>query len=196
MFTFRARLGLGMLILGGVLIYFGVREAQLGMSASAEPEAITLKALLDRGATGNPHVLVRDYVLDVDRGVEKGQENNAGEWQVVWVPIAPAGEVKPGEPFPIRAVIRSKRVHHETDLRLLQPTVHGMVVNGIESLGSDERKVMEEMAAGADLGRCLIIDDERAPSDASWLFGFFGGGVALVAVGVFLMVWGIRGRLG
>jgi hypothetical protein len=195
MFTFRARIGLAFLVIGGVLIYFGVQEWQLAKSASAEPEAITLLALVARGQTGNPHVLVSNYEVNENGLVYQPGENAAAGWSRVWVPVAPSGETEPGKPFPVRAVIRSKRVHSVADVHLLTPTVRGMVINGIESLGSEERKLLEEVAPGTDVSRCLIVDDDRSPTNANSLLGHFGGGAALVAVGVLLMVWGIRGRL-
>jgi hypothetical protein len=195
MFAFRSRIGILLLIAGGFLIYLGVQEWQLSKSASAEPEAITLQALVARGPTGNPHVLVSNYDLDEDRLVYEAAENNAPTgWTRVWVPVAPSGEAQPGQPFPVQAVIRSKRVHSAPDVHLLQPTVHGVVVNGIESLGREEKKLLEEVAPGTDVSRCLIIDDDRSPSNAGSLAGYLGGGGALAVVGLLLLVWGVRGR--
>jgi len=59
----RLRLGIAGLVLGGMLLFAGFREWQLGAAASAQPEDLTLEQLIARGPDGNPNVRLHDFQL-------------------------------------------------------------------------------------------------------------------------------------
>jgi hypothetical protein len=89
----------------------GYKEWTQAAQASTEPEAISLKNLLTRGATGNPNILLTDFAA-----CEKYAINGwPSQWQRAWVPVVPREELALGQQrgqahLPIRALILTKHV--------------------------------------------------------------------------------------
>jgi hypothetical protein len=193
------RLGIALIIFGCILGYFTFREGQLASTASAKPEEISLKELIARGPQGNAHIILKDFVGFPEESVMETQNNNDNYFTKVWIPVVPREAAEAPGHAPrggVKAIIKSNKVHSETEVVSLshQPTVQGMVVNRIESLGSDERKELEKSPLGIDTARCLIIEHGRAPSGSSVLLLMGGGTIALLAGGAGLLVLSFKRR--
>jgi hypothetical protein len=193
------RLGIALIVGGCILGYFTFREGQLASSASAKPEEISLKALIDRGPAGNAHIILKDFVGFPEESVFEYENNNQNYYTKVWIPVIPKEAADAPGHAPrggVKAIIKSNKVHDDGALRQLshQPTIQGMVVNRIESLGSDERKELEKSPLGIDTAHCLIIQHGRTPSGAGLILLMGAGTIVLVAGGVGLLVLGARRR--
>src|SRR5262245_30817514 len=186
------RLGIALIVIGCILGYFTFREGQLASTASAKPEEISLKALIDRGPTGNAHIILKDFVGFPEESVFEYENNNQNYYTKVWIPVIPKEAAEAPGHAPrggVKAIIKSNKVHDDGALRQLshQSTIQGMVVNRIESLGSDERKELEKSPLGIDTAHCLIIQHARTPSGTGLILLMGGGTLALVAGGVGLL---------
>jgi hypothetical protein len=181
--------GLVLLFISGVLIYVGVLERNLASRASQVPEEIALKDLIARGPSGNPNILLKDFIL----GTNYVYSTKNGSWQGAWVPAVPTGSPVPGEggpgrPSNIRALIFTINAKSEADLyaRCNQPRLRALVTNEIVSLGSQEKSLLESSYPGTDFSRCLIIQEGREPAGAVKQILMIGGGIltALIGLGV------------
>ena len=173
-----------LLILGGVLIYFGIKEWMMASSASEQPESIALRDLIARGRAGNPHVVVTDF--EVGDNPVCFYTTNKESFVDVWIPVVPRG----GAAIPNRAIpalIMSKRARTKADLDRLcaQPSIQGMVS---DIWLNDKRKLkLRESLRDIDFSRCIIIEDGRQPAGPLRVIAFLGGGLAALTVGLGLI---------
>jgi hypothetical protein len=189
------RLSLLFLVVGGLLLYFSFRERNLAEKATPTPEAITLQALIDRGPDGNPHVEIKDFALANNFIYETESEANKDRFKKVWLPAAPLqpgqGGGMPAPAFgPIAAIIKSTDAKNRAAVEGLAQaaSIRGLVVNKIESLGGEERRLLEQNYPGTNFERCLIIDHNRWPSTAAFRLWLLGGGLALLVAGAVFLV--------
>ena len=182
-----------LLILGGVLIYFGFQEWMMASRSSEQPETIALNDLIARGRSGNLHVVVTEFeVGDIPVCF---YTSNKDSFHDVWIPVVPReGAANLGRPIP--AIIMSKRARTQADVDRLgkQSRIQGMVS---DVWLNDERKLkLRESFRGIDFSRCIIIEDGRQPAGPLRVIAFLGGGVAALGVGLVLLVSGGRKATG
>ncbi len=186
------RVGAVLLILGGVFGFLGFQDWRLSRASSDKPEEITLKALIDRGADGNPNVVVKDFRVLDDLIVYETQRGSPS-WTKAWIPAVPAGEAAGAGRPNIRALIVSTKAKNkgELDGRCKGPQLRAMVVNRIQSLGRSERKLLEEGYPGTNFDSCLLIHEGREPSGGTWLAVCFGLAALLIlgGAGVLLLAF-------
>jgi hypothetical protein len=188
------RIGIGLAVVGGLLIGWGVMEWRLGRGASSTPERISLKQLIARGPEGNPNIILTDFVLCDNFVVE--EENH--RWKGVYVPVVPADEANRGAgPLRptnnIKAILFSLNVHNEGEVNgvLGKRELPALVTNRIRSLGSEEKKLLQQTYGGIDANTCLIIQEGRTPFSGTLLALMFGGGAILLLGGLGLVGFGI-----
>lgn len=207
------RLIIALLVIGCMVAYFGFREFQLGQAASPNAKHISCAELGSKGPGDNAHVLLENHVLCQSGFVYESKNGNASErWTTIWIPAVPIDgeyvqeikrlmEVSNGKragslPLPkdVHVLIKSKRVHDQSDLDRLdnQDTIQGVVINKIDSIGSQEKKLLSEQYPGIDFDKCWIIEHGREPSGPAKSFGMMGGGAALAGLGVLGMVAKIK----
>jgi hypothetical protein len=186
----RLRLGIAGLVLGGMLLFAGFREWQLGSASSAQPEDLTLEALIARGPDGNANVRVSDFVLG-DNYVYFTDESGI-YWTSILVPAMPKtmGDQSSHVLIP-KVIVKSKHVANEDQLDALHARVQlqGMVINRIEELGSEEKEILLKDYPGIDFTKCIILEEGRQPSDSAMLFLMGGGGLALLLGGGGLLLY-------
>lgn len=130
---------LGIGVLGVVFTFLGFRDFLHASKAGAEPDKLTAAQLIARGAEGNPYVEISDFMVGENFVYEEQQDTK--RWNKVWIPF---GEIQdmmtPGTP--VKAVLKSDRVKSQMELEgeFAKPVVRGMVMNAIESLGSQRRE--------------------------------------------------------
>ncbi len=66
--------------------------------------------------------------------------------------------------------------------------VRGMVVNEVDPLSADEKHLLSQGFPGTDFSKVLILEENREPASPGKYLGFFGGGIALLLLGVGLLV--------
>jgi hypothetical protein len=179
-------------VFGVILLVWGGMEWNLGRGASSKPERISLQQLIARGPEGNPNIILTEFEL----GDNFVYETKNGSWTGVYVPAMPTGQAKPamapGQPqAPIKAVIFSLNVHseHEIGTVLGKRELPALVTNRIRSLGSEEKRLLEQhYGAGIDVDHCLLIQEGRTPMNGALLALMFGGGLLLLAASAGIVV--------
>jgi hypothetical protein len=193
------RLGIALIVFGCILGYFTFLEGQLAATASGKPEEISLKALIARGPEGNANILLKDFVAFPEESVMEYDTNNEHYYTKVWMPIIPKEAAEAPGHAPrggVKAIIKSNKVHQDAEITSLahQPTVQGMVINRIESLGSEERKELEKSPLGIDTVHCLIIQHGREPTGSGVILLMGAGTILLIAGGAGLLVLSFKRR--
>ena len=197
------RLKLVAIGIGAVLAWLGYQEFKLGAVASETPQTITCAELEATGPGDNAHVVMGDFVLLEQAFVYESRENSS-RWDKIWIPALPLeGEFYqellsladsegnlPTDNLPlpktIRVIVRSSKVHNEGQLATIAgaDTLQGLITNEIESLGSEERKLLTESYPGIDFDAVWILEHERKPSGKGKTWGLLGGGTLLVLLGL------------
>ena len=196
------RILLAMLVGGGVLVFFGIQEMRLAKAAKAEPQSITAADLIKSGPGDNAHVVLTDFMMCQGAYVIES-DKKGGKWKGVWFPVVsvdspyfeklmgmlnPDGTLSGTPPVPddIRLIIKSKHVSGEGELSALadQRTLQGVVINKIESLGSKQKKILQESYPQVNFDNVLILEHDRKPAAAGKSFGFIGGGALMSCVGL------------
>ena len=93
----------------------------------------------------------------------------------------------------VKAVLKSNKVRSEADIMSLasSPSLRGMVMNRIESLGSDEKKILSDSYPGTNAKDVLIFEFGKDPAQMKKNGGiFFGLGIVglLVSTGIAVVV--------
>ena len=200
------RFVLAMIIGGGGLVFMGVQEARLASAASAEPQTMTCAELSASGPGDNAHVMLSDFLLCEMAYIY--QERN-GKMSGAWIPAVPMGSqyhasllamvddqgnLKEGATLPpptdIRVVVKLPQAKSEADIALAASgeTLQGLVINEIDSLGSEERKMLADSYPGVDFNTCWILEAGRKPSGLGAVAGFIGGGGVLALGGVGMLL--------
>jgi hypothetical protein len=188
------RLPIGLVVVAVILLGLGIKEKSLSDASSAEPEQISLAKLIERGPEGNANIILTDYKLcpNIVFAKKKVGGQMVGDWTKVWIPIvrpsllgfgAPAQAAAGNE---IHALIYSTHVANEGELvtKLAKQQLRGMVINRIQSLGSEEREHLQHEYPGINCDRCLIIDEGRTPTSSELITLFLGGGGLLLLAGI------------
>jgi hypothetical protein len=201
-----SRFILAMVIGGGFLVFMTVQDWRLKSTAKEQPQFITCADLEAKGPGENAHIMLGEFLICSFSYVY--EEKSPGNWSKVWVPAVPVG----GEfhkklltqvddqgnltgdmqlPTGVKVIIKSNDVDNETELLALgdQQTLQGMVVNLVDSLGSDEKKLLQESYPSVNFDDCYIVEVDRKPASTGRLLATGFGGLALMAAGgiTFLM---------
>ena len=186
---FRLRLGIVILVLGCIMMFYGYKEWRLCTAASTTPDDITLEALIARGPDGNPNVRVSDFMLG-DNFVYFTDDSGL-RWTNVLIPAVPKtmGEQSAHVLNP-QVIVKTAHVASEDDVDTLRsrPKVQGLVINRIEELGSEEKEMLRQDYPGLDFNKCIILEEGRQPSEFIKVFLMGGGGLALLFGGGWLLL--------
>jgi len=196
------------IVIGGVLIYIGAQEAHLAAHAKEQPQQISLADLAAKGPGDNAHIILTDYLLCEFAFV---YEEKDGRWQKVWIPAVPLdgeyhqklkamldpdGKLKGEPPMPddIRVIVKLPNARNNDDIGKVAEadTLQGVVVNSIESLGSKEKKILQDSYPRVDFGTCLIVEEGRRPASFAKRAGLLGGGIVLALVGIGWLLLSLR----
>lgn len=208
------RLKLAAIVIGVVLVVFGVREWQLKTVAKDTPQSISAEDLEAKGPGDNAHIVLTDFLMCPQGYVYEYKQRRGGggdqTWTKVWVPVVPLGgpyhtqilsmlgpngEVRGELPRPqnIKILVKSTKARNEADIEAMAnaDTLDGLVINKIESLGGDEKQKLAESYPGIDFSKCWIIEADRKPWGVAQVLGMMGGGGALTLAG---LAWIAAGR--
>jgi hypothetical protein len=191
------RLGIFLAIIGGVLGFLGFQEWRLSAGAKDKPQEISLKDLIAKGPGDNAHIVLKDFLLCENFIVES--KKNSNTWSKAWNPIVPR-EGAPDKinlkPSSFGAILMCPAARNQGDLdRIAQnATLKGMVINEIQSLGAEEKKVLKQSYPNTDFDKCWIIEPDRQPAGMGKLVAFLGGGALLLVGGVGAMIASSRRR--
>lgn len=196
------RILLGLVIFGGIVIFWGFQEMRLSSGAKSTPQDITCEKLASEGCGDNANVHVTDFIV-CDAAYVYQEKKRSGSWSTIWVPLLPKSEETkqyfvsaleaqakgqtPPMPRNIKVIVQSSKVPNESAMNNFAALtdIRGVVVNKISSLGSDERKILQDSYPGVDFNDVYIIEHDREPASAAKSFGMMGGGAAMAAAGIF-----------
>ncbi|MCA9244277.1 MAG: hypothetical protein KDA32_10000 [Phycisphaerales bacterium] len=202
------RFAFTMIVLGGVFGFMAVQDARLNSTCKDEPQSITCAELSENGPGDNAHVVMNEFLLcDFSFVYQEGRD---GSWTKVWVPAVPLGgeyhrklldsldeNGRMNGPIPhptdLKVLVKSKSARGEADVSALAEldSIQGLVINEIEGLKGEERRMLVQSYPGIDFDECWLLEVDREPASMAKVAGFGGGGAALIALGLFLLV---RGR--
>ncbi len=197
------RLKVAMIVGGGLLVFMGVQELRLLAKSSGTPQEIRLADLAARGCGDNANIVLTDFIACPTCFVyESEQGREQGPYKVVYVPalelggewhreaMAVAEQQGDNAPLPsprsFQVILKLRDVPSQKRLWSLldKDTVRGMVINSIESIGSEERRLLSEGYRGVDVSNCYIIEIDRQRKSIALAGGMLAGGGALVLLGV------------
>jgi hypothetical protein len=183
------RLKIALMILGGVVGFFGIQEWRLATAAKPTPQRLSAAQLVDKGPGKNAHILLTNYTAAGNDFVYE-ENKRTHKWQKVWIPLQPDGGLfglQPGGP--VRILFKSKKASGEGDLAGIfmgLPPLKGMIVNKIESLGREEKDLLRARYPSIDFDHCYIFEHDRSPASTAQVVGLMGGGGFLILLG---MAW-------
>src|SRR3954469_5130438 len=197
------RILLIIIVLGGMLAWFGFQEWRLASAASTTPQTIACADLEAKGPGNNAHVILTDFLLCPSGFVyESSSKGNDSSYTKIWIPAVPlhgeymeelkklkdSGKDLSTVPPPknVRVIVRSSHVHNDGELEKLgdRDTIQGLIVNKVDSLGSKEKEILAGQYPGINLDTCWILDEGRTPRSFGTAGGMIGGGVLLALIGV------------
>ena len=196
------RVILAALIGGGVLAYMGFNQFRLANKVGSEPADVTLDELA-AGEADNAHVTLTDFFAPGDyislddksglhetvwlpvvgfdsnymRSIHAQLDANGGDFGTVMQPAVAGSEV--------RVVIKSTDCRGATDVGRLaeREFLTGVVVNDIEGLDGETKKLLREAYPGMDVDDVLIVHADRGLPSAGGALGMMAGGVGLTGAG-------------
>lgn len=196
------RFNIALVIVGGVLVFFGIQEMRLSSGCKNEPQKISCAQLCEKGTGENSHVEMTDFVLPESVFVYN-ESTKGGGYTCIWIPAVPidgdyvkeyqkameAG-TQPPTPTGLKVIVKSKSVKNEKDLEALagRDSIQGVVVNKIESIGSEEKKILVQSYPGSNIDTCLILEVGRKPAGMGKIAGFFAGGIVAAGLGIVLLI--------
>ena len=141
------------------------------------------------------------------------QKKNSQVYKTVWVPLVPidgayaakvvdwldAGSV--GSPPPldaseVKVVLKTTHCPDDAAMQALgdQETVQGLVINQVESISGDTRKLLQSNFPAMDVANVLILEEGRGPPSLAFAAGMTFGGIALFAAGAVLSTLAWKNR--
>jgi len=195
---------------GGVILFIGIKEWRLSQSASTTPQTISCAKLEQTGPGDNLHVVLTNFVLCEGSYVYQGSKNDNSKWTKLWIPAVPDngeyvqqikkmfsenktnGEIP--KPKNLKVIVKTTSVHGENELDdfAKRDTIQGLIVNKVESLGSEERGILAGSYPGIDFSNCYILEEGRKPKGAPVSAAMMGGGGLAILGGLFGMLRGLK----
>jgi hypothetical protein len=163
-------IGFGATLIGGF-------EVWLLVQGTAEPQSVTLEELGKADGTRNVHLSITKFAVGPNVYCET---KNDGKWGRVWIPLMAPG----GKWTPRKVVAWSNAVSNETELKKLlnRPTLPGVVTNGMQSLGSNQREALAMSYPGVDFNGALAFQIDRSFPSPWIAYPVAGVGVALLTL--------------
>lgn len=160
--SFLTRICLALGVIGCVVLFLGGRDYWLASKASPAPDQLTASQLISRGAEGNPFVEISEFMPATNFVYEE----KSGRWTEIFIPFGPLDE-NAENVTSVKAVFKSTKVSSEAEIYSTfgVEKIQGMVMNHIESLGSEEKKLLSQSFPGANLADVLIVDVTKNPAD-------------------------------
>ena len=202
------RIKLMLAVLGAVLIWLGIQEQRLRNVAKPAAQDLACARLGAEGPGDNAHIRLKEF-LHCEFAYVYAEKN--GAWEGAYVPAVPQGgayhervaellatygeQAQIPMPTDISVLVFLKAARNEGDVERAgqSDALQGLVINEIESLEGDAKKMLKESYPAVDFSKCWILEVGRRPAGAGKLFGLFGGGGLCFLV---LGLWWLFARMG
>jgi hypothetical protein len=206
-----------MLIIGGVMVFFGIQEFLVSRGTKSEPVAADLARLEAGDPAPNNFICLNDAVALYPATVysyKKSKYNNTPPTATTSVNYSFHPVISKSHPFiaslaalaakhgglqnipdtekvpeikSFAVLVKTHRFKTIGDIpegARAEPSIHGMVVNQISSLVSDEENLVKQSFPGIDLTKVLILEEGRQPASLFKSLGLVFGGVGLAGLGI------------
>jgi len=199
------RIKIAMVIGGAVLAFFGFQEFRVSSGTSSEPLAVNL-AELERGEIpSNPHLTIGSHfalyggcIYEFEQSkYGSGQPSGSSKVTMCYYPIVSAEHpliqaiANESEDFDfgnLAVVVKTKRFKTfgalPDDILAQENAVQGLLINKIDSLDGEEKKLLQESFPSVDVDKVLILQEGRKPSSVFLSLGMLLGGVVLSLLGI------------
>ena len=198
---------ISVIFMGAALAFHGVQEIRLASKASDEPASLTCAELIADGPGDNLHVTLGEFIAPDAFVFENATGKPGRHYDVVYIPLLPVdgewhqtlqdamdeegnivGDVPP--PRNIRVIAKLKNIRNDEALyrELDRGRAQGMVINDIDSLDSDHKRLLAESYPNIDVDACWILEVGRRPGGYGMIGFFVGVGALLVVLGCVLPV--------
>lgn len=203
------RIKLAAIVGGLVLAFFGVQEFRVSQGTSQKATAVDLAKVEAGESPTNHHVEIGNHFAVYGGSVYQYSQSKhdhsapgpATKVSYCFYPIisaehpfltALAREEENPEFGTIAVIVKSHRfktIGAIPDGIVEETAVKGLVINRIESLDKEERKLLLENFPQVDLDKVLIVQDGRQPASLVKSAGMIGAGglISLIGVGLFFL---------
>ncbi len=212
-FAARFIIGIG---LGGLgLIGLGISECNMSSFGKAEPKTLTAAELFDQGFGDNNHVLLTDFALGSNSILTKVSGRRGRVSIDGWIPIASRQEARDylqqtienqvqgnsGEdpednslddvdfaPGFFRGVVMIGNINDENDVLPVyeRETLQGIVTKGSRTIDPGDFKLLKKHYPGVNFKNVYVLELDRKPAGFFKLILYFGGGLAIIGVALFM----------
>jgi hypothetical protein len=205
-----ARYFVAMMIGGVAATVYGANLLRLAASCKDDPQVITGAQLQANGWGDNAHVEITNAGTMKMYLYQKDKYDT--QWKYAFVPMVPldgeymkyidtfyadkknTGKI-PDMPRDFCCILKiSARGEAEVDRVGEMPKVRGVVINAIESLDKDSKRLLREGYPHVNLDRVAIVEFERQPEKSGKGLAITAGGGALSLCGLGFFVMWLRGR--
>lgn len=206
------RLGVALIVLGGMGAYYGYEEYSVGSAASDVPVAVELSAL-EAGEAPDNHITVGSHWAIYPTAVGWG-EQDSDQLDYLYYPVVSEshpynkavdavvakyqGEAIPEEEQPslgsLGLLVKTKRFDAMSDVPEQwgeEASVTGLLIHDIEGLKSGEKEILAEAYPDLVLDDVMILEEGREPSSATTALLIMLGGLGGALGGLVLSLRGL-----
>ena len=204
------RLYLGLIVLGGFLVYLGYQEFTLASKASPEPVLVEMASLEAGEIPEERHLRIGQHWAVYPYWVGYGEEDT-DQLDYVYYPIISEqhpfnlavdaaiaehgdGNVPPEE-WPVfescAVLVKTKdyaRVGEVPDGWDQPDSVQGLVINGAHRFNQELGEILQTDFPKIDLDRVVVLERGRLPQPMTTTYAMMGGGALLVVAGLGLII--------
>lgn len=174
------RLNAGLVIVGCILIFAGIKEFRVSAGTSSTAKEVSLETLYAEGAGEDVYLTITGAEPVTDFYV--ATESRLGRMSEIWYACAPANERN--RP---KFVLYSTDAHTEAEVaQLMSRSTHtGMLISNVSGLDSETKGLFRENVPGINVDSPIIFQVGRAPSSFLVWVGMILGGLLLALGGLF-----------
>ncbi|MFK7790208.1 MAG: hypothetical protein AB8C95_12045 [Phycisphaeraceae bacterium] len=202
------RFSIVLVVLGGILTFFGYNENKLASSAQAEPQTMTVAELAANGIGDNANISLTDFWLLDSQSVVEYPEDDESKYNKIWAPVIPAGDpfieeymnsdpnqAPPSYTGSVAVILYSKDINNDDEFydTITEGAVQGLIINEIDQISGEELQLLQQGVPGINADTVLVLEHNRQPKSTGITLLMMVGGVVLILAGPALFFLG-RGK--
>ncbi len=184
---------------GAFGVYTGYQERALARGSSSEPLEVELSQIEAGNVPENKHLRIGTHWKVFEGAVYEyrptgehhyGEPDASTKVNYLYYPIvSTASKKSQGDSvWGFSVLVRTTRYKTvgaipAEDMKLGK-TVQGLVTNEVQSLNSDERRLLRESFSTVNFDNVLLLQEGRKPVSETGYLGFMGGGAVAVLIGL------------
>ncbi len=183
------RTSIGLVIVGVILLFGGINRMRTARLTRDTPQRLTCAEFAAKGPGANHHVALTECRLGSNVAVQMNSERRGGTSYDVFIPAYPAGEASgASDSDPLRVLVRASRLDDPGRAGALvsQASFQGIIANQALPLSDAERQLLSRKFSGINLDSVWILWSGMKRTTPTAAIGMSAGGVAMVAVGLFV----------